>query len=94
MTQEYTPAALRFAQSAYMAQECIKCVHDLTSLETAGQALLYFSGCMVEIAVEDQELARKWSNDVPLLDHLAKAFCAAASTLAERVSTLQHANAS
>lgn len=94
MTQEYTPAALRFAQAAYMAQECIKCVHDLTSLETAGQAFLYFSGCMVEIALEDQELARKWSNDVPLLDHLAKSFCAAASTLASQAHAIEHANAS
>lgn len=77
MTTTPLSPVIRAAQAAYLAQDCIARVHDLTSLETAGQALNHFNLVLAQTTPEDQLLTVQTYEDVPLLGALTRAFHAA-----------------
>jgi hypothetical protein len=80
------------AQAAYMAKNCIECIHDLTSLDTAGQALNNYSSVLAQHAPEDQKAALLAYEDLPSLSPLFQAFKDAGAVLCKRnsASALAH----
>lgn len=51
-----TPDALLYA--AFTAEGAIECIHDLTSLETASQALLFYEKTLLDATPDEQLEAR------------------------------------
>lgn len=81
MMANHPPSVIRAAQSAYMAQGFIERVHDLTSLETAGQALNNYALVLAQTPHADQLLTVQIYEDIPTLSGLTKAFHEAGKTL-------------
>ena len=88
------PSVIRAAQAAYMAQDCIARAHDLTSLETAGQALIHYSLVLAQTSPEDQQLTVRAYEDIPSMGVLSHAYTEAGKGLCRANSALALAQVS
>lgn len=76
-----TSTVNNLARAAFMAQDVIDRIHDLTSLETAGQAVVHFSQVLAQTSPEDQRLTKEAFPDIPTLFDLQHAHVVAAGRL-------------
>ena len=74
MMSSQPPPVIRAAQAAYLAQDCLDRVHDLTSLETAGQAINHYSQVLAQTSPLDQKLTKEVYGDIPSLSFLLQSF--------------------
>ena len=94
MMPSQPPAVIRAAQAAYLAQDCLGRVHDLTSLETAGQAINHYSQVLAQTSPLDQELTKEAYGDIPSLSLLLNAFKDAGANLCRIQFAVQLAHVS
>ena len=74
-------AVIRVQQAAFIASDCVERVHDLTSLETAGQATVNYVVILAQTSPEDQQTAKDAFQDIPTLGKVLHALKVASASL-------------
>ena len=77
----FEKSVTRIAQAIYIASDCIARVHDLTSLETACQAVSNVVLILAQTSPEEQQIARDRFEGLSTLGVLLVELKAASATL-------------